>query len=389
MAYGRLQASPAKEPDMSRPKTYALADWYVAEQDPARIVYRPGAQVFLNRLAWTVLAALVIAAAHSVPSAGRGAPEPRAAQKVAVVEALRQSAEDLQASLRQNMSDEQWTKFQAELDQRDARRTKELAADEARLHTFRAIGQTVYWAVVGFFGSVGVLAPLSCLWNRIVIEREPAGDLSVTTRWLWPSRRAWPILDVGAISIAVWEVTMAPIGRPWRRRTQWRWVVQPTVGGSAEPEAPDRAVAFMMCRQPTRPIEGSPPPEPVQVFAEWLSGATGLPTINLPLPQYRTDGTGGSRRARRVTYTTEPVVQTSERTYTSIDQLPPEIRAKAERALAAARQRGKSLDQPIEIVSEEITIRDSTGRVRTYRSVDDMPAEDREIYEQLRRRRRK
>lgn len=67
-----------------------------------------------------------------------------------------------------------------------------------------------------------------------------------------------------------------------------------------------------------------------------------------------------------------------KRVYNSLDEAPPEIRAKIE-----AFRSGADAGQP----SQAFTFRDASGQERTYHSVDEMPPEVREIYERIREQR--
>lgn len=66
--------------------------------------------------------------------------------------------------------------------------------------------------------------------------------------------------------------------------------------------------------------------------------------------------------------------------YHSLEEVPPEIRAKIEAARASS--------QPTQITNQ-ITIRDESGQERTFQSIDEMPQHMRAIYERMQSRIRK
>jgi len=104
----------------------------------------------------------------------------------------------------------------------------------------------------------------------------------------------------------------------------------------------------------------------------------------LPGKRVSPTGPGGTRVAHgriEVTHRTQTVRVVDEttgeqRVYHSLEEAPPEIRARIQSLLSGT---------PAGQVRRTFTFRDTSGQERTYHSVDDMPPELRAVYERTRR----
>ena len=106
----------------------------------------------------------------------------------------------------------------------------------------------------------------------------------------------------------------------------------------------------------------------------WLIG----PPRTWPAP----GGPSGGTLRSTVSQTTTRIEMTDpatgeKRVFNSLEEAPPEIRARIE----AMRAGGGDVQ-----TRQAFTIRDASGQERTYHSVDEMPPEVRAIYDQVRRR---
>ncbi len=147
-------------------------------------------------------------------------------------------------------------------------------------------------------------------------------------------------------------------------------------------------VEFLPLEERQRPAAGEMPEE-VSRFVQLLSRLTGLAatppqTISL---ESRDSAFFGKRFRSAFPISkhmsTTPIRhQTTTRTFKSLDEVPPELRAQVEEALAQGRQ-GKILE------SQRITITqtDAQGETvrRTYHSPEEMPPEVRAMWEQMRK----
>jgi hypothetical protein len=43
--------------------------------------------------------------------------------------------------------------------------------------------QWIYWGLVGLLAALGIVATLSCLWNRIAIVQDGRGNIAVGAKW--------------------------------------------------------------------------------------------------------------------------------------------------------------------------------------------------------------
>ncbi len=286
--------------------------------------------------------------------------------------------------------------------------------------------ETAGFALAALLGLMGTMAPLSCLWTHLVIERNARNDL-VVRGWgiVLPFRKAWPLSAFRQINIHADEMYYRH--RHGRHHEGWRFSASllpaPPIDGVRPPVGAEYlssfGVVFHIFRQRERPFGRLP--APVEEFIRNLQKVTGLrcgtPTVHERSPSGRShieqattlDGQrleGPVYRSREEmpedvrasfdrmardgrmdgTYVRHEHIQTSKdhgsvRTYDSLDEVPPEIRSQIEAARKGAMAPGTH-----RFVSQTITIRDAAGTVHTYHSPDEMPPDVRARYEEVRRR---
>lgn len=224
---------------------------------------------------------------------------------------------------------------------------------------------------------VGILAPLSVLWNRIVIRRDVRGDLGVSMWRLFPRSREWPQELFGRITVTAREMVLRSRRRSRVRSVGWRWHVRidATGPGDGAPGAP--LVEFCPDHQKDRPAVEGRMSDRVGVFVRWLAGATGLPVAGPVMAPHLARGRGPLLGMRHMVRGAPATLE--RRVYDGLDEMPAELRQRAEQMMAQARAR---CILPGEVISSErIVVRDAQGRVHTYHSIDEMPPEVRALYE--------
>ena len=318
---------------------YNIRLWRQTHLDAHRIVLRPGLAVALRRIAWTALAALFTGFIYYGYSSSTASPEPESLSPE-LENAQRRSEEYLPAaeySLREMMTEEEYAEFQREGARKREAREAEGAAVKRRLSTLLQVG---YITLVAFFAVVGILPPLAVAWNRVSIEKDARNNLIVRSWYLVPRIRAWPLDAFNCISITVQErIHHDRYGVPLDHG--WYWVVGLTK--KAEPTIPipgDIGIGsghdcpfFTVWRQKdhlrTLPGNLALPPA-VAGFVSALRDLTGL-SVGPPAILHASVERRGIFARPVTTYKTEPLVARTSRTYTSLDEMPPEIREKFER----------------------------------------------------------
>jgi hypothetical protein len=222
---------------------------------------------------------------------------------------------------------------------------------------FVAVGRGVCLGVGGLIGLAGLLAPLSCLWNRIAIDCDARGNLVVTAWKLLPRTKTWPMDSFSRMYVLAQSVVTGQRGV--RRLLGYRWQVRLEGAHSVE---------FRPDFQKDAPMPGKFSPRTAQFLAA-LSQLTGLsceaPVVVDP------SGPRTNVACQRVSGGA-PIVQT----YSSLDDLPEEFRAQVNQVRTEAM---------ISNTPQTIRFRDADGREHTYQSPEEMPPEIRAIYEQMRR----
>lgn len=221
--------------------------------------------------------------------------------------------------------------------------------------------------LMGMLAALGVLAPVSCLWSCLRIERTPRGDLAVHHRGIiLASTREWSVRDFERIVPDVKEV----LRTSRQKRFHIWWFSANLIAATANSEN----IEFRLVEQ--KDASSLYFPQVVQKFSQSLSQLTGLPAVGFEgIVPVRS---GGRSRVRVVSR--GPV--TNRQFFSSPDEMPPDIRARFEQLKAEADMRGGS--GAFRNVSECITITQN-GETHTYHSVDEMPPEVRTRFEEVRR----
>ncbi len=188
-------------------------------------------------------------------------------------------------------------------------------------------------------------------WRR---HRWPLSEFSHWVVYASPRRRALPLAG--------------PIG------SAWTWKVALSSASAEQVGLRHVAVGptFIVGGQPVRPREDEAIRGELAAIVTALSKLTGLPVSKPLVASSPSAGDVGCRATWQ-----QSVVE--ELRATSPESLPPELQAEAKRLLAEAeRSGGRS--------ARVYVVTDFTGRQRTYRSIDEMPPEVRAIFDQSARR---
>jgi hypothetical protein len=313
------------------PGDYQLEDWYIAARDPQSITFRPSLKTLLGRLAITLVAAIV----------------------VGVLAALKDTLTSLGA----------------------------LPEGGDAIATVIDAG---IWLLMGFAGLVGILSPLSTLWQKLTVSRGVRGTLRIKASRILGSTREWPLEALRTIGVIVQERVVRPARGP-QQHLGYLWRVG-VVGNDGQ-----WCVDLHIDREKSTPLEGRLSDRTRQCV-EALQQITGLPYSGSPVliedgfeprvmdkpPDIMPGATQITERSGNITRHVS--TSTSSKTYHSLDEMPPDMRARVEAMMA----QGRNSDVE-SFVSEQITITDEHGNTRTYKSVEEMPPDVRARYEEARR----
>ena len=351
-------------------RIYAFTDWALQPLRGDSISYRPGTSTLLRRLAFTLLVAVMIGGAYAYEermhaSSRLAKPSPELQRETRQIE--KRLRED-EARLRETMTDEQWAKYQHTLADTRAGREDRIEDAKKRSASFMRRAGQVSLIVFGLLAGFGILAPLSCLWQRIVVERDPRNNLVVRSLVLLPKTTAFPIDGFRCATVLAQEVRTSR--RTGNRPVGWRWrvVLANDTGG----------VEFWPDQQKHRPGPDTVSPRTAH-FLQRLKLLTGLLCTKPQQVEWHSGRAGAYRTGRTLVTTSEPVVE--RHVYRSPDEMPSHLRRRAEEMVTKARERGIS-----SVTREQIMIRDSDGNAHTYNSVEEMPPDVRARYEEMRRR---
>jgi len=345
-------------------RTLDVMDWSIRTPDRHALVFRPAWATFGRRLGWTLLAAVIIGG-FGYPMGMFGG---RAAEPPAPISAVEQAhLARIEAEI-DEMAGEYLS--EAEIAAIKARSEYRIAQSRAELEHTRAAGHTVFWAIAAILALMGLVPPVACFWQRSSLQADPHGLLVLRTRNLFPHVWSWPADGFDRLLVRYEEVWHR--SRYSRHFVGWRWDIHlfaPIApGGESVPAIV--IAADLDKREPHGMIRI---PERVERVAQWLSVHTGLP-IGQP-------GLGAQAEAGRSrTFTHEESAPVVSQTYTSLDDMPPDIRRRAEEMM----KRGAPGQTTFR--EERVVIRDHTGAVQEYASWDEMPPEVRARFEEARRR---
>jgi len=407
--------------------TYGISGWRNVRNDETGVTYRPGWGVLLNRLVGTLLASVLIAGLYGAYNE-LGAPGLRRTpqQNAEIQRQLREAQarlEEMKEDTRKLMSEEEWRELETQMAADQARRQAKAHAQKRRIGQVQRVVQGGCLALMGVLAFFGILAPLSCLWGRVAVEKDVRGDL-VVRKWglLWPSSRSWPVTAFKGMNLVANEVMVGRRGL--RRSIGWRWRVRLVPADATNQPEQMRAalglteygVDFWVHQQKDQPI--GRPPAPVMDFVRALHRITGLVCSKPVVTAYQ--ATGPARGTQHVVSQGGPAVTThtshssddvpehlrpevqkmmanagaagapqsgtwkTTRTYHSLEEVPEHLRPRIEKMMAEAHEQGAPQSQVWQTSKKTITVRDAQGNVRTYHSVDEMPPDVREAYERAR-----
>ena len=330
--------------------------WKCTEFSRLRMVYRPGMRTFLPRIVVASLLIVLLLWGNQALQSLLRTPPPAGQYTEQIAAREREWVDSGLAT--QEALDEARTRRQAEADAARAEADRKLAP----------IRYGVQGLAVGL--SLLLLLPAaSCLWNRFSLETDARGNLILRTRVLWPRETVLPWSAYDGIDYGVEEV-VAPDSRGAAASSYWRWSVRlmpkQTQGELIPP------VMLHPHRQQEHPGPHPQPPQRVTELIGWLHEHSRLPVTG-PRILDRTLISGMVPSHQKI-YVETPTVST--RTYHSLDEMPPDVRAKAEEMLQSAQPHSRH---------EQFVVRDSSGSRKVYHSLDEMPPEVRRMFEQVRK----
>lgn len=334
---------------------YDFSDWRLVRESPQQLVYRPGLRTVLPRAALALIMAVLIAllyAGYRELETRRGTLAQMAAQEHEQALELRETGEAL------GLSGQEVEQLLARHAQDAAERRE---AQAARLE----VAQSVLAGLMALLGVVGALPLLVCLWNRVRLEADGRGKLSISTWVFWPRTRVLALHIYDQVHFGADE--MVDRGRHGGIHSHyWRWFVQ--LLPATSPAGPVTAVPLTLYphRQADRPGTQPRPPRRVVNLVEWLLTHKQM-QVEGPFIHEERRGGAGAFSTRHST----PVI--SRRQYSSLEEMPPELRARFE---AMRRQMAGA--------SEQYYYQDDSGQTHIYANPEEMPPELREIFERIR-----
>ncbi len=379
---------------MKRVPIYNVRTWRIRRADDHEIVLWPTLKTAAIRLQLTLLCAVLIVGLHFTlrsisADAGLNTP-PLTDAEIAEIARQEQALLD---SMRRDLGDEFMDSAERELKAgREARAAERAEAEQRRIEIDRWI-QRAAFATYAFLAAAGTLWPLSCLWARVAIRRSASGGLSVNTRGFLVKHRSFDPARFDRVRTYAME-------RIWFGRHgaiaghAWDWFVQLAPPGLAYmPVAMDAAWAtsreelppqFLVHRQRRQPGTKDRAPEPVRDFVKALRALTSLPADPPQIIDARlSPGIFRRRITRSMPADTIDLPITNEtRTYTSIDEMPKDIREQ----LAGLLRSGditRHDDGTIEAVSSTTHTVDITGGELDPDQLSTLPPEVRRAVEDI------
>ena len=239
--------------------------------------------------------------------------------------------------------------------------------DFVRIGQYTVNLQSLLLFLIGVLIALGALAPISCLWNCLRIERTPRRDISIYRMGIvLPSWREWPAGTFQNIAPGAKEVLRSS---RYEKHFIWWFTVNLMPAMSGETKIEFRLVEETQGGQLYFP-------KVVREVGAALSRLTGIPATGfdakMPL---------GSMEHNQV-HIVQSMPQKKKRVFTSLEEVPPELRARIEQFKAGVEINGKS--GLFSTASEKITITQN-GETHTYHSIDEMPPEVRARYEQIKK----
>ena len=335
---------------MTRNQRYSTIDWRLVRNGGGRLVFTPGTRIVSRRLGWTVAAGILMFGLHFF--VGRSldqAPANRVSRHVAAP---------------------------VERDSTVAETTNN------PMH----VGRAAYWAVFGTLMFIGLYGPLSTLWQQVAIARDARGNLVVERRDIIPRRHTWPRGSFEHIAVRAEQLARNQ-GHGRYRPAGWRWQVALVPPGNI-----DTQVVFWVGHDGERIDSDTSVPEKVAEFVQALEGLTGLPVREPAFVAFEDESHGrfkaGVRFSRHGVSPGHTVH--AETTFGSLDEIPSHLRPQAEALMAQARAKAAGRHWATgSYTATTYRVTGEDGVTRTYASLDEMPPEMRARMEQAQRNRSK
>ena len=352
---------------------FDIEDWE-CQPTAAGLDCRPGGVVLMWRIATLVACVTVMIGLllpmrkiwQQLPSA-HGYTVTLSAGASAQKAELDKLAQGMERILRERVSEERWAEIQAELRAEQAVREVSLREHAARQRRIGIGLIAVYLLLPIFFGCVaigcGLLPLLRHPVERMQIQRTAKGELEISHRGLVrTSVVKIPLSDLSQLS---WYAK--PVRLRYYRAWIWQVLIIPRIASG------QNQLAFSIERQKHKP-DVSVAPESVQRLLANLERITGLP---IESPRITVDPKGRRKTSWQQTVTAENV-QTKE--YKSLEEMPADVRALFDRLQADPDAKKKGM-----LETFRVTVRDHDGNERTYTRLEDVPPEFRRRIEERRK----
>jgi len=241
-----------------------------------------------------------------------------------------------------------------------------------------AIGGALYWyrdelmmphevmlAAYVLLGVLAVMTPLTALWQRVAILGDGRGRLKVTAFLLVPRTYDLATQNIGGIPLLVYEETIRYLRGRLRERIGWSWRAMLDDGRNH--------LVFIVDRIKTKGDAGATPSRAIEFFKN-LQAVSGKPALEPQLVTWGARRTNSYSTGFRQSVDLPPQRHSTRRVYRSLEEMPPELRARAEQMMRQGQAR-----------QQRIVIRDAQGNERVYNSIDELPPDIRARFEQTRR----
>jgi hypothetical protein len=359
---------------------FAFADWNLHRNDETSLVYRPSLWTLVRRFAWTFVAVILLLATQygyremsgrlSTSDDTRSAPN-----NLAEAESIDQMVEDARASLRATMTDSEWRDYEARESANRAHNQARIDAALAERAQMMEIVRYAALALTAALAALAILPPFLALIEQITVARDMRGNFVVTRRRLLSRATVCPASTLTPFRVLVQ-------GQLFRnRRPGYQWIV--TTESDVARGGTGDAFAFYVDHSNHPPMPDQRLPERVALFVDGMQRLTGLPHEGPIVLESSTPQRSPFRVQTTINLDSGP--STRRQTFSSIDELPPELRGTIEAMMA---QTGSRPDRTIEhrvVTTQHITVEDADGNVRTFASPDEMPPDMRAIFEEMRR----
>lgn len=354
-------------------KTYDIRDWTLKEFEADRLVYRPSPRTLMRALGVTLIAAIIIGGlvgTFGIPPGSAFEKEP--GQNITQEEKDRRIS-DLNAAMeamRKSMPETDSKLLDTGPETHSADRAAQRAAAQQKFELIGTIGAALYWLVFTIAAFFAIAAPLSMLWQKVTIDLDYNSDLRVKYFELWPSTRVFPVAEMNAMAILAEEIIHYSRRNHYTEFEGWRWSV--TLMGQND------SVTFQVDMEETLPTKLERMTQRVNTFIQSLHHMTGVEPSAPGLVRDRLETNFfGRRKSTKQVVRTQPRVQSQSHTFQSLDEVPDHMRAQVEQLLQQSQQSGNGM-----ATQQVFHIRDANGIEQTYHSIEEMPPEIRAKFEQ-------